>query len=29
MDWLIYVAAGSVLGSCMVMFAVGFMKGRR
>jgi hypothetical protein len=29
MDWLIYVAAASVAGSCMVMFAAGFLKGCR
>jgi hypothetical protein len=29
MDWLIYVAASSVLGACLVMLAAGFMKGCR
>lgn len=29
MDWLIYVAASSVLGACMVMIAAGFLKGCR
>lgn len=29
MDWLIYVSGASVIGSCMVMLAAGFMKGCR
>jgi len=29
MDWLIYVSLASVVGSCLVMFAAGFMRGCR
>lgn len=29
MDWLLYVALASVVGSCLVMFAAGFLKGCR